>query len=340
MNKFGKTIKLLLIIFIMSEIIIKKKNYDINLALLKIYLSFLVINSHCLKKQNIENKYLLKLLVNNLHVPIFFIISFYFCHNLFISKNIIKIKQRFERILLPYCIWPIIIWILSNLINLIVQRKLKYSFNDLKMQLLAGHCFITVLWFQYNLIFITLLMIIIKLLFKYNDLLIFIILWNIAYFLQFSNINYKIFSKYHYNIKYTFGRFIEILPYCITGYILSSIKLIDILKKYRSKSVSIIIIFLFLLIKSNIFVRVNGFKYQGINLYIVSVSLFIVTSILSTHKINNNIIIVKIVKILSNHTPGIYYLHIPINNYLKYYIILTLLLLMILYYKNCKNNKK
>ena len=83
----------------MFEISNRKKNYDINIAILRIYLSFLVVNAHCLNIRNIRNKYFLKLLRNNLHVPIFFIISFYYCYNLFISKNIKKIKQRFERLL-------------------------------------------------------------------------------------------------------------------------------------------------------------------------------------------------------------------------------------------------
>lgn len=306
----------------MSEINNKKKNYDINLGLLRIYLSILVVNTHCLNIQNIKNKYILKLLRNKLHVPIFFIISFYYCQNLFISKNITKIKQRFERLLIPYFSWPIIIWILNNIIHFFLKRKVINSINDLLIQLLAGHCFMTVLWFQYNLIFTTLLMIIIQLLFKQNTTLILINLWNISYFLQFSNINYKNFSKYNFYIKYTFGRFFEILPYCITGFILSYIKLIDTLKKYRTQTIFIIISNFIFIIKSNIFIRVNGFMYQGINLYIASVSLFIVISLIPLHINKNNMAIIKIIKILSNHTSGIYYLHVPIKNYLNNYILL------------------
>ena len=180
----------------------------------------------------------------------------------------------------------------------------------------------TVLWFQYNLIFTTLLMIIIQLLFKQNTILILINLWNLSYFLQFSNINYNNFSKYNFYIKYTFGRFFEILPYCITGFILSYTKLIDTLKKYRTQTIFIIISNFIFIIKSNIFIRVNGFMYQGINLYISSVSLFIVISLIPLHTNKNKMAIIKIIKMLSNHTSGIYYLHVPIKNYLNNYILL------------------
>jgi len=306
----------------MPKISNQKKKYDINLALLRIYLSILVVNAHCLNIKNIRNKYLLKLLVNKLHCPIFFIISFYYCHNLFISKNIKKIKQRFERLLLPYFLWPIIIWVLNNLIYFFFKKNLIITFNQLKIQILTGHCFMTVLWFQYNLLFTTLLILIIQLLFKHNTILILINLWNISYFLQFSNINYKTFSKYSFFLKYSFGRFFEIFPYCITGFIISSIKLIDRFKKYRIKTFYVIISFLVFVINNNIFVRIKGFMYQGINLYIASVSLFIVISLIPLNTNNNDMIIVKMIKILSSHTSGIYYLHVPIKNYLSNYILL------------------
>ena len=306
----------------MSEISNQKKNYDINLAILRIYLSFLVVNAHCLNIRNIRNKYFLKLFRNKLHAPIFFIISFYYCYNLLISKNIKKIKQRFERLLLPYFLWPIIIWILNNLIYFYFKRKLINSLNDLKIQILTGHCFMKVLWFQYNLLFTTLLILIIQLLFRHKTILILINLWNISYFLQYSNINYKTFSKCNFYIKYTFGRFCEIFPYCITGFIISFIKLIDILKKNRAKTTYVIISFLTFVRKCNIFIKVNGFMYQGINLYIASVSLFIIISLIPLQTNNNNMAIVKLIKILSSHTSGIYYLHVPIKNYLRNYIVL------------------
>ena len=188
------------------------------------------------------------------------------------------------------------------------------------MQLLTGHCFMTVLWFQYNLIFTTLLIVIITFLFKHNTILILINLWNLAYFLQFSNLNFLIFSKYDFYIKYTFGRFFEILPYCITGFIFSSLKIIDKIKKYRFKSFYILISFLIFIRRCNIFVRINGFMYEGFNLYIASVSLFIIIKLIPTNQ--NNIVIIKIIKLLSNNTSGIYYLHIPIKNYLANYFLL------------------
>ena len=136
----------------------EKKKYNAFLAILRVYLSFIVINSHYLRTPPIlMNKYIKRIIRNNLHVPIFFLMSFYFSHKLFLSKNIEKIKKRFERLLIPYLIWPIIILILNNFLYYTFKLNFKISFNDLKIQLMTGHCFMTVLWFHYNLIFATLL---------------------------------------------------------------------------------------------------------------------------------------------------------------------------------------
>ena len=78
----------------------EKKFYNFYIALLRMYLSFLIVNAHCFNpyKNNFHNKYLLIILYNNIHVPNFFIMSFYLCFKLFLKKNIRKIKQRFKRL--------------------------------------------------------------------------------------------------------------------------------------------------------------------------------------------------------------------------------------------------
>lgn len=299
----------------------QKKFFNINLALLRIYLSFIVVNLHCFKNSIIKNKYLLLLLKNYIPVPIFFIMSFYFCYNLFITKNLEKYKQRLERLLIPYFTWPIINWILNNIFNLILKTKLSSTFKDLKIQLLTGHCFMAVLWFQYNLIFITILFFIIKLLFKKNFIIFIINLQIMGFFLQFSNINYNYFSQYSYNIKYTFGRFFEVIPYCVSGYILSFLQIINKLNKFRVKSIYIIFLIIIIVIKYKIFIENNGFSYQGFKLYIFSICVFFFFSLLQIEKVTNKNIN-KIIRIISNSTTGVYFLHIPIKNYLNNYILL------------------
>jgi len=59
-----------------------KEKFNIFLALLKMYLEFIVVNSHCFDPSRLNNKIIIKLLYNKIPVPIFFIISFYYFFNL------------------------------------------------------------------------------------------------------------------------------------------------------------------------------------------------------------------------------------------------------------------
>lgn len=299
-----------------NRIIYDKRNYNIYFGLLRIYLSFLVVTAHCLKFPKSKYKYrlLIKLIRNSFHVPTFFIMSFYLCNKIFSQKNFVKAKQRFERILIPYFIWPIIIWIIKNFTNLILKKKI--SFYDLKMQLLTGHCFLTVLWFQYDLIIITLLILIIKLLFDKNSIFILINLGILSYYFQYSNINYNIFSKYSFYLRYPLGRFVESLPFCITGYILASIKIDTYVKNIRIKAIFCITFAFLFFIRSNIFININGFNYQGIKLHIKCILFYTIFLLIPQTNIKN-LKIEKIFKIISNNTSGVYYLHLPIYRLLR-----------------------
>ena len=302
---------------IINQMISKeKKEFNIFVALLRIYLSFTVVSSHCYSPSKYipNKKYLNLLFKKSLPVPTFFIMSFYFCQNFLSSKNIPKIKQRFERIIIPYFIWPIIIWIVNNYFKHSLNWKVQNSFNDLKLQLMTGHCFLTVLWFQYNLIFTTLLITIIEFLFFKKKLFILINLFSFSYYFQYSNLNYEIFSIYSFNKKYPLGRFFEILPFCVTGYIIAFFNIKIILKNYRIFTIYLLLIILAFIIKYQIFIKVEGFMYQGIYLLIVSSVLFIITLMIPSEKIKNKYII-DIIKLITSKTPGIYFLHTTVANY-------------------------
>jgi surface polysaccharide O-acyltransferase-like enzyme len=301
--------------------IIKKPKFNIIFALLKIYLSFIVVNTHCFDPSinKYKNLFILNLLINNLPVPIFYIISFYFCFNLFKSRNLDKIKLRFERLLIPYFLWPIIIWILNNIFSLFLKFDLINSFNDLFEQILMGHCFMTVLWFQHDLIFCTILLLIIELIFFNYTEYILINLEFSAFYFQYSNYNFELFSNYNFNKKYTYGRIAEIIPYCITGYIFASSNIINFFKQNKAKSTNFIILILILFKKFDLFIDVNGFYYQGLKLYILSSVIFIFFSLIPSNKIENKFII-SFIKIFSRHISGIYYIHILIMKYFENYI--------------------
>ena len=134
--------------------------------------------------------------------------------------------------------------------------------------------------------------------------------------------NYQIFIKFDYYQKFTFGRFFEIIPFCISGYIMAFFNINHFLKKSRIKAIYLFSIILIFLIKyNNMTSNVNGFGYQGIKVHIKSICFFIIFTLFTSEKIKNKNII-NLIKLISNVTPGIYYLHYPLYIYLKNYILL------------------
>ena len=295
---------------------VDKKEKNIGIEILRIYLSMTVVNSHCYHASKNIRYIILKILKNRLHVPTFFIISFFYFQITLISRNIEKFRKRFERLLIPYLFWPLINWLLNNLIMFLFKIKLRNSFQDLKIQLLTGHCFNGVFWFQWDLIFEVFLFIIIEII--SHKYLIYIIINSalLAYLFQYSQYNYKIFSKLCFEQRYTFGRFAEIIPYSVSGFILSYFQIIVKLKKNRIKIINLCLLIFASTSKYDFFLNPKGFQYQGLKLNILCICFFIIFSMIPNNIFKDHLI--KVILQISKFTPGIYYLHVPIKNYFKY----------------------
>ena len=88
----------------------------------------------------------------NYHVRVFTIISFYFSYKTLSSLNTQKISKRFQRLLIPYIIWPIIVYFVNKyVISKYIEVKI-YTFEQVKQQLLVGNAIIYPLWYTWNLI--------------------------------------------------------------------------------------------------------------------------------------------------------------------------------------------
>ena len=137
-----------------------------------------------------------------------------------------------------------------------------------------------------------------------------------AFFFQYSNLNYNIFSKYGYYKQYSFGRFSEIIPYCIIGFVIPSLNLLIILRKYRIYSIFFLLLILLFSLKYKVFIFINGFMYQGIELVVKSSLVFLFVLLIPYEKITNKYII-NIIKIVTSYTSGIYFLHTNVQRFMK-----------------------
>lgn len=112
------------------------KVYNYGLSILKSYLAFVVIVSHQFSRRTTKNKIIITIDDNRkIHVPSFFIMSFYFTYHTLLSLNIKKLFSRLLRLLIPYIIWPIILLQINREYNHKFHKNLKESIEELKFQL-------------------------------------------------------------------------------------------------------------------------------------------------------------------------------------------------------------
>ena len=276
----------------------KKINYSIEL--LRLVLSFWVVLHHCCRH--------IGSFKGRFHVPTFMIMSFYFYYNTLKSKIVIKIKQRFQRILIPYIIWPTFIFIFNNILVRIFditefQRKLKLK--DLVLQLIFGFKYQVVFYYQFNLIFLTIIFTIISILFNRNFIIIFQMFLIIAYFFQYSNLNKYIFGKYSAVFRIPLGSFLELLPFAVAGITLHYLDAITKFKKHKKLSMLFIEVIIFYILKFDIFTKIKGFFFPGIFLNIGGICIFILFSLFSF----KNERLLFFLKIITKFTGGVYYVH-------------------------------
>ena len=298
-----------------------KNKYNLGLGILKVILALDVIISHNFNKKSTNNKFLLFCLRRRrVHVPSFFIMSFYFMYKELIRLNINKIKKRFERLIIPYIFWPIIIWILNNILKLIFKIEISSSLNDLKYQLLWGNSFIIQFWFLWDLIIITLIFIIIIFLLKENSLFYLQLLGIFSYILQYSGINKQIYLNLSIENRECLGRLAEMIPYSVTGFTLAFLEIINKLHNNRLKTFIFSLIIFCLIEKYEIFIKIDGISYSGFKYNAHSICLIFLFTIFPTEKISNELIINFLMNI-TKYTGGVFYLHWSIICYLKNFVI-------------------
>ena len=107
-------------------------------------------------------------------VRVFFIMSIYYSYNTLINSDYKKKYERLIRLSIPYILWPIIIFYLNKILRYFKYIESIITVKTLIKQLLIGAPIIGALWYQWVLIFISVLINIIILIFKnsYNFILI------------------------------------------------------------------------------------------------------------------------------------------------------------------------
>ena len=300
----------------------KEQKFQLNginfgIEFLRFIFCLWIIIIHCSTIKNQHKIYLNK----GFHIPTFFLISFYFYYPKLKERTITRVISRFERLLYPYILWPIIIYLINNtLLNLISfgQFSSKLSLKDIYLQIITGASYHAIFWFQFNLIFLSLFLTIISFIFKTYLFFVFELLGIISLYLHFSQINYELFISYHRRYQITLGSLVELTPLAIVGLFLGSHNLLKKIQSFPFYHHTILFFFILFLFKYILFKLYPGFMYPNILLNILaSLTLFITFGSLN---ISNYLITRTIIKQITKFTGGIYYIHIIFRDYLRKYI--------------------
>ena len=292
------------------------KQIDYGLALLKVYLAFLVVCWHDLDKKIIKNKIIFYLTERRAyHVPSFYIMSFYFLFNTISSLNIKLILKRYMKLLIPYIGWALIIWKINHVLNRKYKKQYLDSYENLKIQLMWGSCYIRQLYFQWDLIMSTLSFIIINSIFRKYSIFILHILLILSYALLYSGYFFNYINNLPRYKRTPLGNLLDLFPLSVTGYTLGFYKIINYLHKYKIRTLILSLLTYNVIEDYEILSSVKGIFYPGLKLHIQCLCLIFIFSLFPSEKISNKYLS-KILFFITNYTGGVYYLHFNLHHYL------------------------
>ena len=287
-----------------------------GLEILRVLLCLWIVIVHCAIPKKGHEKYLKK----GFHVPTFILISFYFYYKTMSNRVINKIISRFQRLFIPYILWPIIIFIINNLLFVLFSVGIvgdKLTFKDIFIQFLIGARYHGIFWFQFNLIFTSIYFTIISFIFKENTLKILQISGAISFYLNISGISFNFFKTFQWNFSLNTGYIVELMPIAILGVIFGSINLIQKFKNCSLTFFLLMIFSIYILFKYDLVYSPMGFKYPNTILHIISSTILFVTfASIPFDKIDNTKFKIIIMNI-TRYTGGIYYLHMRIKDILQ-----------------------
>lgn len=202
-------------------------NTTFGLSILRIISCFCVVLIHFCGKENLQGNSnitifnIVKQIFYYIYptaVPIFMILSFYFFSKILNEQDNEKFKDRMKRLIIPQVFWTIVYAIVFKVLFITTANWTKNpNISDFLYQFFLGHSqnINETMWFQVDLIILTLLYFLIFRFMKREKAIICICVLAItSIFLQYSGINYNTFKDLINETRYPLGRIAEVIPYC------------------------------------------------------------------------------------------------------------------------------
>ena len=236
-----------------------------------------------------------------LAVPIF---VFFSCYLWSCRGQKVAVHNRLLRLWIPFIVWGI----LGLFVYALIARGL--SWCDVAWQLTFGYPAAQHLYYLIDLIVMTLAIWAIRHVpTKACANLVFAVLVVACLAFQYTGLNYKLCTALHPNMRYTIGRFAELLPCAIVGDAIGESHFIDRRPMHSLVGAAIAFIVAALLFSVHR-VMPEGFGYQGVLPLVMAISICVVGitvgEIVARSRYANWMLPIASIGAL---TPGIYFMH-------------------------------
>lgn len=297
-------------------------NYNYSVAFMKAFLSFCVVCCHYWHSEHLDFYPVAMLYrMRGVAVPIFVLISFFLTEKMYSEKKVDKFKKRLWRLLFPFFVWGILYFVGYRIIDIILKSigfeqglSIAFNYKDLIWQLIFGsdRYLCPQLWYQFALIVITIVMWIVYRCFCKYSWHIILSLSMIALWLQYSGLNYRLFGEYEYEVRYSTGRVMEVIPLACIGLALVHYGIADKLKQFRYYTLLMCIFGMLITAYGSLFtIPSEGFGYGGTYIIAYAVLAFTAFYMFPFEKLPD--MLKAVLKFLSRYSFGVFCIHFGVG---------------------------
>ncbi len=217
----------------------------------------------------------------------------------------------------PYVVWPFVYYfgypaidVFFKAVGLVGEFRRSYSFEDLLWQLAFGVKLCPPLWFQFDLIIVTILFwVLFRFAGQYAVKMI-VLLGILSIWLQYSGINNLVFGKLRYEMQDSLGRIVEMIPLAVIGFMFAYFGIFR--KKENRYYVGFVaLVSLMVITAYDLFILPDGFVYGGLAHIMFSVLFFILAYEAPIEKMP--IVMRAAIRFLAKYSFGVFYLHYAVG---------------------------
>ena len=137
----------------------------------------------------------------------------------------------------------------------------------------------------------------------------------IAFIIQYTGINFKLFDSLRYELKYPLGRFCEMIPYATVGFSCAYYNVFEKAKEKRCFSICLFGVASLFLLKYRFINSALGFGYSDNNCLLLGFFVIGFAYLIPFEKLSQEV--KNVLKFLTKHTLGIYCMHRIVAEFLK-----------------------